>query len=223
MALRADCCRAPTKQRSIRTTQPCEMRSPPVHAGRRSRREVTKSHILLLFAIDVQYPPVALKLYLVTCDLLQAGDQASLQARIRTLKGQQLLRNQWPLRTTYTAVQLKDLLRQFMDDRDRIVVTEIAPNGQPQSAGESRSYVIALKKYAGYTRCECCGVYDSDPAWCDLCGRPKTGGSPSRRTSAGHKPAGPWVATGAHLPAPSTSAVPVPRIWPRPTRPARPR
>jgi len=30
-----------------------------------------------------------------------------------------------------------------------------------------------LKTYAGYTRCEHCGIYDSDPEWCDLCGSSK--------------------------------------------------
>jgi hypothetical protein len=27
-----------------------------------------------------------------------------------------------------------------------------------------------LETYAGYTRCQHCGIYDSDPHWCDLCG-----------------------------------------------------
>lgn len=34
---------------------------------------------------------------------------------------------------------------------------------------------MPLKTYSVYTRCELCGVYDSDPYWCDLCGRPKDG------------------------------------------------
>ncbi len=29
------------------------------------------------------------------------------------------------------------------------------------------------KVYAGYFRCCHCGIYDSNPHWCDLCGRPK--------------------------------------------------
>jgi hypothetical protein len=32
---------------------------------------------------------------------------------------------------------------------------------------------MALKTYMCYTRCDHCGVYDRDPQWCDLCGRPK--------------------------------------------------
>ncbi len=31
------------------------------------------------------------------------------------------------------------------------------------------------KIYSIYTRCDHCGVYDRDPAWCESCGRPKTG------------------------------------------------
>jgi hypothetical protein len=33
--------------------------------------------------------------------------------------------------------------------------------------------VPMLKTYSVYTQCQHCGVYDRDPAWCDLCGRPK--------------------------------------------------
>ncbi len=29
------------------------------------------------------------------------------------------------------------------------------------------------KTYSIYTRCDHCGVYDRDPAWCALCGRKK--------------------------------------------------
>ncbi len=66
-----------------------------------------------------------MKLYLVTCDLLAAGDYASLKSRLRTLGGRQLLDRQWALRTTYSAAELKEILRQFVDENDRIVVTEV--------------------------------------------------------------------------------------------------
>jgi hypothetical protein len=32
---------------------------------------------------------------------------------------------------------------------------------------------LGLETYAGYTRCQHCGIYDSDPRWCDLCGMGK--------------------------------------------------
>ncbi len=32
---------------------------------------------------------------------------------------------------------------------------------------------MALKRYSIYTQCARCGVYDRDPVWCDLCGKPK--------------------------------------------------
>jgi hypothetical protein len=44
---------------------------------------------------------VSLKLYLVTCDLLQEGDYGSLNERLRTLGATQVLSNQWALRTTH--------------------------------------------------------------------------------------------------------------------------
>jgi hypothetical protein len=32
---------------------------------------------------------------------------------------------------------------------------------------------MPLKTYACYTRCERCGLYDRDTAWCKLCGKSK--------------------------------------------------
>jgi len=68
---------------------------------------------------------MALKLYLVTCDLLHAGDYRSLKERLRTLEARQVLEQQWALRSAYTAAELKELLRGLIDERDRIVVTEV--------------------------------------------------------------------------------------------------
>jgi len=30
-----------------------------------------------------------------------------------------------------------------------------------------------VNTYAGYVQCNHCAVYDSDPHWCALCGKPK--------------------------------------------------
>jgi hypothetical protein len=68
---------------------------------------------------------MALKLYLVTCNFLQSGDYRSLKERLRTLEAKQVLDNQWALRSTYSASELKEIFRQLIDDRDRIVVTEV--------------------------------------------------------------------------------------------------
>jgi hypothetical protein len=68
---------------------------------------------------------VSLKLYLVSCNLLQEGDYASFRARLRTFEARQVLDNQWALHSTHTAGQLKDILRQFLHEGDRIVVTEV--------------------------------------------------------------------------------------------------
>ncbi|HJT89321.1 MAG TPA: hypothetical protein VJ732_15745 [Bryobacteraceae bacterium] len=68
---------------------------------------------------------MSLKLYLVSCDLLHGGDYSSFNARLRTFDATQLLTHQCALHSTYSAVELKEVLRQFLDDRDRIVVTEL--------------------------------------------------------------------------------------------------
>ena len=68
---------------------------------------------------------MSLKLYLVTCELLNQGDYASFQARLRTFEARQVLANQWALSSTHSAAQIKEILRRFLDDGDRIVVTEV--------------------------------------------------------------------------------------------------
>jgi hypothetical protein len=68
---------------------------------------------------------VSLKLYLISCDLLEAGDYTSLKARLRTFEARQVLANQWALHSTHSAAQLKEILRQFLHEKDRIVVTEV--------------------------------------------------------------------------------------------------
>jgi hypothetical protein len=68
---------------------------------------------------------VSLKLYLVTCDLLAPGEYNSLRQRLRTLCAVQILDKQWALRSTHSAMQLKAILKEFVDDGDRIVIAEI--------------------------------------------------------------------------------------------------
>jgi hypothetical protein len=68
---------------------------------------------------------VPMKLYLITLDLLQAADYDSLRTRLRTLGARQLLEHQWAVRSTYTAVELKDILKGFVDEDDRLVVTAV--------------------------------------------------------------------------------------------------
>jgi hypothetical protein len=68
---------------------------------------------------------VSLKLYLITCDLVEEGDHRSFRERLRALEARQVLDRQWAVRSTHTAAQLKDILRRFLGDRDRIVVAEV--------------------------------------------------------------------------------------------------
>ena len=68
---------------------------------------------------------MSLKLYLISCDLLEESDYASFRTRLRTFEAQQVLAHQWALRSSHTAAELKEILRQFLHRRDRIVVTEV--------------------------------------------------------------------------------------------------
>ncbi len=68
---------------------------------------------------------MSLKLYLVSCDLLHEGDYASFRARLRTFEACQVLDRQWALHSTHSAAQLKEILRRFLHEGDRIVVTEV--------------------------------------------------------------------------------------------------
>jgi hypothetical protein len=66
-----------------------------------------------------------LKLYLVTCDLLDSGDYRSLKERLRAFEAKQTLSAQWALRSTHSAADLKNILRGFLGPQDRVVITEI--------------------------------------------------------------------------------------------------
>jgi hypothetical protein len=68
---------------------------------------------------------VSLKLYTVTFDLTAPGDYGSLRERLRTLDARQVLPRQWALRTTYTAVELKEIFKGFIGEQDRVVVAEV--------------------------------------------------------------------------------------------------
>ena len=92
----------------------------------------------LLFASNEE---VSLKLYLVSCDLLQDADYASLRARLRTFESRPVLANQWALHSTHTAAQLKDILKDFLHDGDRIVVTEV---GAERASRRALSNLIEL-------------------------------------------------------------------------------
>jgi hypothetical protein len=68
---------------------------------------------------------VSLKLYLVTCDLIHEGNYESLRSRLRTFEARPVLANQWALHSTHTATQLKNILKEFLHEGDRIVVAEV--------------------------------------------------------------------------------------------------
>jgi len=49
-----------------------------------------------VFALVVEFSiRASMKLYIVTCDLLQAGDYASLYTRLASMRGFQLLKHEW--------------------------------------------------------------------------------------------------------------------------------
>jgi len=68
---------------------------------------------------------VSLKLYSVTLELADQGDYCSLLERLRAFGATQIIDHQWALRTTHSAVELKDILRRFLAEKDRIVVAEL--------------------------------------------------------------------------------------------------
>ena len=85
---------------------------------------------------------MSLKLYLVSCELLYPdGDYASLREKLRTLGATQVLEAQWALRSTYTARQIRDTLRQFLDEQDRITVTEM---GQERASRRAKTDLSGL-------------------------------------------------------------------------------
>jgi hypothetical protein len=68
---------------------------------------------------------VSLKLYLVSCEFVTGGDYASFREKLRTMEATQILAHQWALRTRFSAAELKDQLRQYLDEQDRITVAEV--------------------------------------------------------------------------------------------------
>jgi hypothetical protein len=78
-----------------------------------------------------------LKLYLVTLDLLHEGDYRSLRERLRTMEASRILEHQWALRSVHSAAELKNVLREFLDDGDRIVVAEVGSEWASRRALEN--------------------------------------------------------------------------------------
>lgn len=68
---------------------------------------------------------MSLKLYLVSCEFTAGGDYASFREKLRTLEATQILGQQWALRSRFSAVELKDELRGYLDEGDRITVAEV--------------------------------------------------------------------------------------------------
>ena len=68
---------------------------------------------------------VSLKLYLVSFEFTKDRTYPSVESHLRQLKAQQILGDQWAVRTTFSADQLKNRFRQLMDDGDRITVVEV--------------------------------------------------------------------------------------------------
>jgi hypothetical protein len=65
------------------------------------------------------------KLYSVTLEFSDPGDYRSLRERLRAFGATQIIAHQWALRTTHSAIELKDILRRFLAENDRIVVAEL--------------------------------------------------------------------------------------------------
>jgi hypothetical protein len=67
-----------------------------------------------------------MKAYLVSYDLDKPGqDYTKLIDRIKQYGAVRVLKSQWALGTTLTAVQLRDDLKDYIDSNDRMLVTAI--------------------------------------------------------------------------------------------------
>jgi hypothetical protein len=66
------------------------------------------------------------KPFLISYDLDKPGqDYSALIARLNEHGAVRVLLSQWALRTSWTAVQLRDDLTKYIDANDRLLVTEI--------------------------------------------------------------------------------------------------
>jgi len=68
-----------------------------------------------------------MKLFLVTFNLLDSGDYASLVTRLASMHAVRILENQWAVLSQESARTLKDTLRGLIGEQDRIVVTQVGP------------------------------------------------------------------------------------------------
>ena len=70
-----------------------------------------------------------MNLYVVSYDLVSPGkNYESLFSELVRLGGSRVLLSQWLVRSAFTSVQLRDHLRRFMDDNDRILVNVMDQN-----------------------------------------------------------------------------------------------
>jgi hypothetical protein len=69
-------------------------------------------------------------LYLISYDLLNKktfGDYETLLTELRRLGAKEVLYSQWMWKSDSTSSQIRDHLRQFMHNDDRILVTAVGP------------------------------------------------------------------------------------------------
>jgi hypothetical protein len=84
---------------------------------------------------------VSLKLYIVSCEFVSTGNYASFREKLRTLEATEILQHQWALRSRFSAVELKNMLRQYLDERDGITVAEV---GEERASRRARADLTRL-------------------------------------------------------------------------------
>lgn len=68
-----------------------------------------------------------MKRFLVSYDLLSPGrDYNALTSALKALGASRVLLSQWVLKGNYTALQLRDHLRQYIDQNDRLLVNDFS-------------------------------------------------------------------------------------------------
>jgi hypothetical protein len=67
-----------------------------------------------------------MKRWLISYDLLKPGkDYQPLWDELKKLKAQRVLRSQWALRSSKSAIELRDYLKQYTDTTDRLLISPL--------------------------------------------------------------------------------------------------
>ena len=84
---------------------------------------------------------VSMKLYLISIECAGTHHHPNVDSHLRALNAEQVMDRQWAVRSSFTATQLKERFRRFLDDQDRIVVVEV---GEEKASRRARADIRKL-------------------------------------------------------------------------------